>query len=226
MHLDRTSLANPPKTRAALWAIMKYPLTLRGVLYRSAVADAVILTATVGAMIAFNREWLFSGLGMVDTWMYVGYFLHYDSPDFLAGNKKIARLPWILLGFSVNKLTSPIVASYILHAGLLAAGAFAFYGVATRLFGRQAAILATLTYLTSQFMHGMGGWDYHNTLTPLLYFLSFLSFDSALVSGRRPFIAFIKFGTVIALTIHTNILVLLLGPALVIHAVFRIRTQP
>ena len=83
-------------------------------------ADAVILAATVGAMIAINREWLFTWKPGLDSSMYIGYFLHYDSPDFLAYNKKIARLPRL----------------------------------AEKLLGRQPAILATLTYLTSQSMHG------------------------------------------------------------------------
>src|SRR5580658_4650218 len=89
------SLADPPQTGAAPRAI-KYSLALRGFLYGTTVVDVVIMAATVGAMIALNREWLFSSKTAVAPWMYVGYFLHYDTPDFLADNKKIARLPWIL----------------------------------------------------------------------------------------------------------------------------------
>jgi hypothetical protein len=219
-HTNDASLVDHPGNAGCQKGAMKAPLLIRG----AAVVDPIILIAAVGAMIAINREWLFSWKNWIDTWMYVGYFLHYDLPGFLDGNKKIARLPWILLGFFFYKSTSPIIASYILHAGLFIAGALAFYHLAAKFFGRQAGILATLTYLTSQTMHGAGGWDYHNTLVPLLYFLSFWSLDSALLQPRRLFVKFLTCGALFALTIHTSLLVLLAAPAVIIHLIFRIST--
>ena len=199
---------------------------LKGSAFRSTTVDIGIFVATISSMILINREWLLSGKGWIDTWMYVGYFLHYDAAGYLADNKKIARLPWILLGFFVYKYISPILASYVLHAGLLIAGTLTFYRLANKFFGRQAAILGSLTYMTSQITHGSGGWDYHNTLTPVLYFLSFLSFDSALLSGRRPFLAFSKCGALLALTLHTNLLIVLVAPVFLVHALFRMRSAP
>src|SRR6185312_12976998 len=145
------------------------------------IADMIVLLSALAAMVAINPEWLFSWKNLVDDWMYVGYFWHYDTPGFLADNKKIARLPWILLGYLVNKVANPITASLILHTGLLAAGALAFYRLAAKLFGRPSAILAAFAYMTSQSIHGSAasGWDYHNTLEPVLYFLSFSLLDSA-----------------------------------------------
>ncbi len=187
------------------------------------IADVAILTGVVVAMVAIDSDWVFSWKNWIDTWMYVGYFQHYGSPDFLPGNKKIARLPWILLGYGVTKLTGPLVASYVLHAGLLLGGCLAFYRVALRLFGRSPAILTALVYLTTQTMHGAGGWDYHDTFTPLLYFLTYAALDAIAANGRLPLLRFGLFGALYALTVHTNLFTLLLAPALVIHFVFRRR---
>jgi len=184
--------------------------------------DSTILAGTLAAMAWVNREWLLTARSAVDSWMYFGYFLHYNNPAFLADNKKIARLPWILLGYLVHRIFTPIVASYLLHAGLLLAGAVALYLVAKRLFSRGAAVLTALIYLTAPLMHAEGGWDYHDTLTPAIYLFSFLALDAALVSGRAPFMAFMGVGVLFGLSLHTNVLVILAAPALLIHMIFRI----
>jgi hypothetical protein len=218
--LRNTPLNNPNPNLA--WQSMNYLLTLRRSLRGSVIADGAIMVAAIGAMVAVNHEWLFTVPGGIDSWIYVGYFLHYDHSNFLVGEKKIARLPWVLLGFITYKLTSPFVASYLLHGGLLLAGAFVFYRIADRFFGRQAAVLVALTYLTTQSMHGSGGWDYNTTLTPFVYFIAFSAFDKALLNSRAPFISFIKPGVLLAIVVHTNILILVVAPALLIQAIFRI----
>lgn len=189
------------------------------------VFDSTIFAGALAAMAWINREWLLTGRSAVDSWMYFGYFLHYNDPDFLADNKKIARLPWILLGYLVHRLFTPIVASYVLHAGLLLAATVTLYLVVERLFTRHAAILTALVYLTAPLMQAEGGWDYHDTLTPAIYFLSFLALDAALGGSRGTFIMFVGVGVLLALTIHINVLVLLVVPALLIHAIFRIANE-
>lgn len=186
------------------------------------IIDLLAIFAVLAAMVAANVEWLFTRQGGIDTWIYFGFFRHFDVSDFLGWEKKIARLPWILTGFAVNKLASPEVAAFILHFGLLALGAAAFYWLALKRFGREPAILTTLTYITWVPLHGSGGWDYHNTLTPLLYFSSYLALVGAAGAPQRPFAKFFKFGALLALTIHTNILVALVVPALAFQGTHRV----
>jgi hypothetical protein len=184
--------------------------------------DMVAVFAVLGAMLAANTEWAFTRDNWVDTWMYFGFFRHYDVPYYLADNKKIARLPWILLGFFVNHVVSPAVAAVVLHVGLFALGAYGLYKVARHSFGREAAVVATLTYVTWVPMLGPGGWDYHNTLLPALYFASQRSLVTAASNPRRPLTKFARFGALYALAVHTNILAALLAPALLIEGAHRV----
>jgi hypothetical protein len=195
------------RVRLALW------------LSAPAIIDVLAVFAVLGAMLVANVEWVFTRTGWIDPWMYFGFFRHYDVSDYLAGNKKIARLPWILLGFGIHKLGDPVTVSFVLHAGLFALGAFCFYRLALRLFGRAPAAIATLTYITWVPMHGFGGWDYHNTLLPVVYLLCYQSLISATSTEGRPFARFLAFGALFALTVHTNLLALLLTPALALRGV-------
>jgi hypothetical protein len=203
---------------------MKMGLRFGSLRMSSAVVDVLAICAVLTAMLIANVEWVFTRLDWIDTWMYFGFFQHYNVPDFLAGNKKIARLPWILLGFVVNKLGPPETTSFILHVGLFALGAFCFYRLALQMFGRIAAVIATLTYITWVPIHGFGGWDYHNTLLPVLYFLAYRTLVWATNTERRPFANFFNVGVLLALSIHTNIFVILLVPALLIRGVHGVRT--
>lgn len=174
-------------------------------------------------MLVANIEWVFTRPDWVDTWMYFGFFRHYDVSDYLAGNKKIARLPWILVGFVINKLFTPTVAAIVLHVGCFALGAFYFYRLAFELFGRPAAVIATLAYITWVPNHGSGGWDYHNTLLPVLYFTAYRALIWASSAERGKFAKFFVFGVLYALAVHTNLLVILLVPALIARAVYQRR---
>jgi len=187
------------------------------------IVDGIAIAGVLGAMVVANVEWLFTREGWLDTWMYFGFFRHYDIASYLDTNKKIGRLPWILLGYVVNKLFSPEIAAFVLHLGSFALGAAAFYWLAQKRFGREAAIIAALAYVTWVPLQGSGGWDYHNTVTPVCYFLAYLSLRDAARTPQRPFMNFFKCGALFAVTLHTNILVILLIPSLFIQIAHGIR---
>jgi hypothetical protein len=184
-----------------------------------AVVDVLAIGGVLVAMLIANIEWLFSAPTSVDTWMYFGFFRHYDAPDYLANNKKIARLPWILVGFIVNRLFAPHNAALVLHVGCFALGAFLLYRLIAQMFGRMPAVLTTLAYITWVPLQGAGGWDYHNTLTPAVYFAAYRAMVWAAKPSRYKFLRFAAFGALYALAIHTNLLVLLVLPAFIIRAV-------
>ncbi len=189
------------------------------------IVDLLSLAGVLGALVVANREWIFNGFRWVDTWMYVGFFQHYDFAPMLADNKKIARLPWILLGYIVNKATSPVAAQYILHLGMLAAGAAALYLVLARQFGRCIAFVTAAFYLTYVPGHASGGWDYNNTPSALLYVLTYAALvrlADRIEQPRRPAIVA---GVAGALLLHTNLLFILVAPALVLLVAVRIRER-
>ena len=188
--------------------------------------DVLVLAAVLAVMVIANTEWVFTRNQWIDTWMYFGYFRHYDFPAFLAGNKKIARLPWILLGFLVNKAASPVASEFILHLGLLALGAIGLYRVTLLMFGRAVAVIIALTYITYMPGHADGGWDYHNTLAGPLYIFAYAALLSLTRDRTRPGWRGSVFGLLFALTLHTNIIFILLIPALIFRLAVELRSWP
>lgn len=189
-----------------------------------AVLDVAIILALLSAMLVANVDWIFTRPGWLDPWMYFGFFQHYDVSSYLAGNKKIARLPWILVGFAFNKTLPAIPAAFALHVSCFGLGALGLYAVTARLFGRLAAVVTAITYLTWIPIHGPAGWDYHDTLLPVVYFASYLSLLWATSSYERAFVKFTAVGALYALAIHTNILAALLVPALLIRGLHQARS--
>ena len=191
---------------------------------QSALFDVLAILAVLTAMLVANSDWIFTRPGLWDPWIYFGFFRHYDVPGYLAGRKEIARLPWILVGFFVNKTTTPIAAAFILHAGAFALGCIYIYRTSSRLFGRAAAVIVSLFYLTWQPIHGPGGWDFHDTLVPVVYLAAYNSLISAASSKASSFRNFFGFGTLCALAVDTNILTVLLFPALLVRAAHSVRS--
>ncbi|GEM_PF-4742316 len=220
----RFSLFNPGQ--AFLTKVRTVPAATKGDLPRkrafvlrstSWIVDVAAILLVLAAMIVANTDWLFTRPGWLDPWIYFGFFRHYNVPGYLADNKKIARLPWILLGFAINKSLPTIPASFILHAGLFTAGIVALYAVAREMFGRLAAAIATLSYMTWQPIQGSAGWDYHNTLVPVVYFAAYFMLISSARNQESPLRRYIWFGAIYALAVHTNVLTLLVLPALLIR---------
>jgi hypothetical protein len=187
--------------------------------------DIVAVGAVLVAMLIANIEWAFSRPTSVDTWMYFGFFRHYDISDYLAGNKKIARLPWILVGFVVNRLFTPHTAALVLHIGCFALGAFFLYKLVLQMFGRTTAVITALAYVTWVPLQGAGGWDYHNTLLPVVYFAAYRSLIWAASAGRGVVSKFVVFGALCLLTIHTNLLSILVLPTLLIRFAYVLRQR-
>lgn len=187
--------------------------------------DLLVIGIALAAMVAANTEWLLTKKEWIDTWMYFGYFRHYGFPDFLADNKKIARLPWILLGYLLNRVASPLASEYILHLGLFAAGLFGVYCLTLRMFGRAVAVIVTLAYLTYLPAHANGGWDYHNTLAGPLYIFAYASLLTLLDGTPHPVRRGFVFGSLFALTLHTNIIFILLVPSLIFRTAVELRSS-
>ncbi|HEU4690271.1 MAG TPA: hypothetical protein VFS23_17990, partial [Vicinamibacterales bacterium] len=79
------------------------------------VAAGLIATVAPLALLLSNSDWFFTREGYLDPWNYVGLFHHYLDPDYLPEDYKLARLPWILVGFLVNSVLPPVPAAYVLH---------------------------------------------------------------------------------------------------------------
>lgn len=200
---------------------MTNPDSLRSA--KSRVVDLLSVFGVLTAMLVANDDWIYTPPGWLDPWIYFGFFRHYNVADYLTSRKEVARLPWILLGFIANHLATPVIAELLLHAACYAAGVFFLYAVIVRLFGRIVAVITSLVYITYVPLHGSGGWDYHNTLLPVLFFSAYLALMSATRRAGKPFLSFFKFGILFALVAHTNILALLVTPAFAVRGAHNVR---
>ncbi|KAB0269704.1 hypothetical protein [Microvirga brassicacearum] len=116
------------------------------------------------AQALINETWLYTPLGYLDPWYYLGFGLNYTDPTFENQNYKIARLPWLLLQFIVRSLVDAVVASWILQIGTLTLASTSLYLLFARTLGRSAAFFGAAFFAAYTFGHASGGADYHNAL--------------------------------------------------------------
>jgi hypothetical protein len=165
-------------------------------------------------LLVFNRDWFFTPDGFLDPWHYVGLFREYLNPSFSPGAYKLGRLPWILSGFLIHKAFAPVPAAYVLHALFFCITTASLFAALYLMLGRLAlaAVVATLFGFYNN-AHGSGGWDYHNTAAGAFYLLaSALVAWPVVVAGRR--LPLIVTGVVIALAVHSNIMLVIFLPVL------------
>jgi len=166
-----------------------------------------------------SRDWLLTPRTSIDPWMYVAFFYHYANPDYLPGQYKLARLPWILSGWLVHRVVSGPAAAYVLHATFLISGGCAFFVLLRMLFGNfRLALLGAMLIVFYVPFHGSGGWDYHNTAAGPLYLWALVTATLAAVHGGalRTLLA----GVMAALAVHTNITYGVFLPVLAAHYLF------
>ena len=167
-------------------------------------------------MASFNSNWLYSQIGFLDPWSNVGYFLHYGDPAFRPGTYKTDRLPWLLPGWVLYHVTSPIVANFVLHIGALLIATVYLYLTLARLVGRDLAFLAAV-FLTVYFPFlGSGGWDYQNAGSGAYYALTLYSLTRA-AQSERPAFGLFAAGVMFAATVHANILFINMSPVIAGH---------
>lgn len=164
---------------------------------------AVLLLIPVVFML-INDDWMFSPIGWVDAWYYVGYGLKYSDPSFLDGYYKISRLPWILFEHLARSNFDYYHASVILQLTLIIGTIFALYMAMLRTLGRVGAFFGTLFYATYTFSYASGGADYHNGCGGLFFALSWICALRAAetnVSVRWT----VSTGVMVALSVHSII---------------------
>ncbi len=178
--------------------------------------EILILTITPLVMALVNASWLYSPMGWLDPWYNVGYFLHYDDPLFLNDYYKVSRLSWIIPGYVLYHLFTPVVANFVLHIGCLILSAVLFYLAIQKLFGRQIAFVTAALLVVYVRFHGSGGWDYQTAGSGVYYLATFLLITRAAFDERRD-LNLVLAGAAFAATLHADILFINMAPALFLH---------
>ena len=178
-------------------------------------AVACFLALLVAGLVIRNDSWIYTQIGWLDPWTYVGFGYDYGHPRFDADDYKLGRLPWILAEFYARHVFDPVASQYVLQLGSLLAQGWFFYLALERLLGMVPAVVGAAFLITLPFIHGSGGADYNNTPSGLLYALSFYLLTVAAPSSRPVWP--MLFGICLGLLLHTNILYLNLSVPLVMH---------
>jgi hypothetical protein len=187
--------------------------------------DLTLIFAGFAALVYMNREWLLNELSGIDQWVYTSFFLHYDIPSVYADQKKLARLPWILSGFALNRIFSPVFATQVLHGSYFLLSCTAVYIAIRQRLDRNIALLTTFFCLFCVQLYGPGGWDYHDVAGGVFYLWTYIALAFAAERQERPLLHFFGVGLLLALAVHGNIISINLFPVLVIEIVFVLKRR-
>ena len=168
--------------------------------------------ATCAFFAAGDQNFGFDDPGMLDPFMFLGYFWHYpEHLPYFERDYKGSRLPWVLPGFVAHWLLPEAAASYLLHGVTLGAGGVAlFLLLRDTLKDRSIAAVVAVAWVSLTNAHGVGGWNYQALAGASYYLLScWLVVRAASTTSRRyPILA----GIVLACAFYTHVLFALFAP--------------
>lgn len=178
-------------------------------------AVACFLALLIAGLVIRNDSWIYTQIGWLDPWTYVGFGYDYDHPRFDADDYKLGRLPWILAEFYTRHVFEPVASQYFLQLGSLLIQGWFFYLALDRLLGMVPGVVGAAFLITLPFIHGSGGADYNNTPSGMLYALSFYVLTVAAPTSRP--VLPVLFGICLGLLLHTNLLYVNLLVPLLMH---------
>lgn len=128
---------------------------------------ALILLPIILALI--NPNWLFNlSFGhdyiiMVDDYIYTGYQM--ALPQYIGWYPSdikyfIERLSWILPGYALHQVTTPLIAHLILHFAIYYISIFSVYGILNKLTHRRVAFLIAILFGQYPLIMRSLGWNY------------------------------------------------------------------
>ncbi|MCU0481202.1 MAG: hypothetical protein MUE54_08315 [Anaerolineae bacterium] len=141
-----------------------------------------------------NPNWLFNlsfshdYIIMVDDYIYTGYQM--ALPQYVGwypSNIKyfIERLSWILPGYALNQVTTPLIAHVILHFALYYVAIFSVYGILNKLTNRRVALIIAVLFGQYPLIMRSLGWNYPDGFAMTCMLVSLLWLTHATESRWR-----------------------------------------
>jgi len=121
----------------------------------------------------------------IDSWVNTGFFL--SLRDHLArwgGTYYSTRLSWLLPGFAVHQLFSPLLANYVLHLGYFYVLLFSLYALVTSGVDRTTAMIVTLLVAWHPELLAAMSWDYVDGAVITYFVVTLLCLEKASRSSR------------------------------------------
>lgn len=175
---------------------------------------AVIL-ATPFLLLAINPNTFINpnGNGYIDPWLYTGFFL--SLPDHLivfGGSYYATRLSWLLPGYAVHQVFSPLTANYILHIGFFYILLSAVYCLITAGVNRTTAFIVTLLVAWNPQVIAAMSWDYVDGAVITYFTLTLLCLEKASSSVRHQKLWAVASGAAMTCMVVANLVAATLVP--------------
>jgi hypothetical protein len=132
-------------------------------------------------LIIINKDWIFPNAfeGISDEWIYTGYFINFHQlynnfgTDFSGIPLYfISRLSWILPGYVLHSIFSPVIANYILHFSFLYIAIISLYLILKIHFDEKTALFTSVLFCCySHLLSQIGS----NLITPAVVTYSLLT---------------------------------------------------
>jgi hypothetical protein len=162
--------------------------------------------------------------GFIDAWVYTGFFL--DLPSYLhqfGSTYYATRLPWILPGFLLHSLLTPVAANNILHLLFYYALLIFTYMVVARVNGRFAGFFASILMAWCPGIRMAFMWDYVD-VAGVVFITATLFYVECAVCRKKPALWLILSGISCACAVYTNLFLTPLFAIFSLHYLLRNRT--
>ncbi len=174
----------------------------------------LVLSVCPFLVLCRNSNPIFTPVGLIDPWVYYGYFhnLVAFERDLFPGTYYGSRLPWLLPGYAVNRLFSPVAANYILHLSVVYVALFSLYVLLKAATDRRTALVGALLLAFYPYFWSAAGWDYIDGAGVAGFLLAMVFVMRAASTGAR--LDLLAAGAIYAAVFYMNVVWLAFGPLL------------
>jgi hypothetical protein len=173
-----------------------------------------ILLASPVLIFLLNRDWTFQGFGDYDAFLYFGHFIHFPHYQKLLPSYAGERLPWVLPGYALVHLFTPVYGTLALHFLAYYVSVFSLYTIVRSFSGPDAAFLTALTLGFHPYFLAANGTDYVPGGCIAYCLLTFaLLVRSAFATGQRRWVYLFAAGLSWAAVIYTYLFWVVFTPA-------------
>jgi hypothetical protein len=205
--------------------------------------DVIILLLTPAFLCLVVPDWIFTQIGYIDPYIYLGYIRNFSHFITVFGGTYYAtRLPFIIPGYICYKIFPPLVANYVLHLGFYYLALFSLYFILRMALNRRAALLTSVFMGFYPYFMAATGWDYvdgagiaYFLLTVLLLTLAIKNTHIAQIPNlkqgnsssfsKKFCLLLFMAGLSLAALIYTNTFLLIVIPPLVVYYLIMIHQR-
>ena len=161
---------------------------------------------------------LYSPPYYADPWFYLGFFrdlVEYKRYLFY-GTYYGSRLSWILPGFLVHSIFSPVVANCVLHLTVQSVATLSFFYVLRWTAGVRVAFLATIVFAVNPWLWVATGWDYPDGIGIAYCLLAMALLTRSAVRPTGTWTLILS-GATLAAMVYTHVFLATLAPLIVLY---------